>query len=296
MIAVTGITGHSGRFLVQQLTDNRFPDTVRCLLRETSDARLLDNSGLDIEKCVGSAGCYEDLCRFVKGADTILHIAGIFRTPSLLKAVEEMGGAKHIILVHTSGIYSKYKKACASYIRVEQDMRQYIDRGMNITILRPTMIFGDMCDHNISKFIRMVDRFPLMPEIDHGSALIQPVNARDLGQLYYKAITHESLPELEYFASGERAITIHELTDMIGRYLGRETKYISFPVKPAAAAGRAIDVLRGNRSRFEEKVLRMGEDRSFSHEDAVRDMGYVPEKFEIGLRREVEEYLSNGRK
>ena len=56
--------------------------------------------------------------------------------------------------VHTTGIYSKYKMVSAGYKAVEEDMQQYLDRGMNITILRPTMIFGDLCDHNISKFIR----------------------------------------------------------------------------------------------------------------------------------------------
>ncbi len=39
-----------------------------------------------------------------------------------------------------------------------------------------------------------------MPEIDHGTGPIQPVNARDLGQAYYKAAMHEQLPQLSISA------------------------------------------------------------------------------------------------
>ena len=42
---------------------------------------------------------------------------------------------------------------------------------------------------------------------------------------------------------------------------------------------------------YVEKVLRLGEDRSFPHEAAARDFGYAPEPFEVGLKREVEEYM-----
>jgi hypothetical protein len=40
-----------------------------------------------------------------------------------------------------------------------------------------------------------------------------------------------------------------------------------------------------------EKALRLSEDRVFSHEKATRDFGFEPEPFDVGLKREVEEYL-----
>ena len=74
----------------------------------------------------------------------------------------------------------------------------------------------------------MVDKLPVMPEIDHGTGPIQPVNARDLGQAYYKAAMHEQLPQLEYICSGERPLTVHELCALIGEYLGKKTRFVSF--------------------------------------------------------------------
>lgn len=296
MIAVTGITGHSGSFFVQQLVDNGFEDTVRCLVRESSNTDTLDASGLKIEKVYGSLDSVEDMMKLVEGADTVLHLAGIWKTPVILEAVERCGNRPHVICVHTSAIYSKHKMASEVYKDIERRVQPYIERGMNVTILRPTMIFGDLKDHNISKFIKMVDRFPIMPEIDHGAGRIQPVNARDLGQAYYKAMLHPTLPQRDYFVSGQRELPLHELFDLTGEYLGKRTKHLSVPMSVGVAGAKFINLLSGGkRTLLIEKVLRLGEDRCFSHEDAARDFGYEPEEFNVGLKREVEEYIAKKR-
>lgn len=293
ILAVTGITGHSGSFFLQQLIDNKFDGTLRCMVRETSDTRKLDASGLNVEKVVGSTKCLEDMEKLVRGADTVMHISGIWETPVLLEAVENCGGDPHLVLVHTSGIYSKHKMACEVYKRIEDGMAEQLER-MNITLLRPTMIFGDMKDHNISKFIKMVAKFPVMPQIDGGHALIQPVNARDLAQGYYKACMKERLPEKEYILSGERPVSIRELCSLIGQFLGKKTRFVSCPMKLGVMGAEVVCFLLRKKDRMlVEKVLRLGENRSFSHEKASRDFGYEPEKFETGLEREVKEYLRN---
>ena len=295
VLAVTGITGHSGGFFLQQLIDNHFDGTLRCLVRETSRTAALDASGLKVEKVVGNIDDPEALRRLVSGADTVVHIAGIWHTIGLLEAIEAVGGVRHAVLVHTSGIYSKHKMASQVYKDIEERMQPFLDRGLNVTLVRPTMIFGDMRDHNISKFIRMVDKFPIMPQIDRGEAFVQPVNARDLGQAYYKAAMHDELPELTYICSGARPVTVRELCALIGTYLGKKTRFVSVPMGVGVAGAKAVKALSRGRVDYVEKVLRLGEDRSFSHEAATRDFGYEPEPFEIGLKREVEEYL-NARK
>ena len=291
MIAITGLTGHSGGFLLQQFIDNKYEGKIRCLVRESTRTQRLTDSGLDIEIFPGDIESVEDLTRFVDGAETVIHIAGIWRTLKLLEAISRVDSVKHIILVHTTGIYSRHKMASDEYKQIERDMQKYLDAGMNITILRPTMIFGDMRDHNISKFIRMVARFPVMPEIDHGKGLIQPVNARDLGQAYYKAAMVEKLPELSYNISGERELSIHELLELIGQYMGKKVRFISAPMWLGVFGAKAVKLLSGGKVDMIEKVLRLGEDRVFSHEPATRDFGYMPASFNAGLEREVKEFM-----
>lgn len=291
ILAVTGITGHTGGYFLQELIKHGFDGTLRCLVRASSDTRALDESGLRVEKVVGSLENPEDLYRLVEGADRVLHIAGIRATLPLLAAIERARVRGHIVLVHTTGIYSRHRMASGEYKEIEEKLRAFLDRGMNITILRPTMIFGDMCDHNIHKFIRMVDRFPVMPQIDGGRAYIQPVNARDLGRAYYQCVMKDRLPELDYICSGSRRVSVRELCSLIGIYLGKKTRFVSVPMAVGSAGAWGVRALSGGRLDYVEKVLRLGEDRSFSHEKAARDFGFEPEPFDIGLKHEVEEYL-----
>ncbi len=291
MIAVTGLTGHSGGFLLQQFIDNEYKGKIRCLVRSSTDTSKLSASGLDIEIFPGDIQNVEDLTRFVDGAETVIHIAGIWRTLKLLEAISRVDSVKHVILVHTTGIYSKHKMASDEYKEIEAKMQKYLNAGMNITILRPTMIFGDMRDHNISKFIKMVAKFPVMPEIDHGKGLIQPVNARDLGQAYYKAAMVEKLPQLSYNISGERELSIHELLELIAKYMGKRLHSLSVPMGLGVFGAKAVKLLSGSRVDMVEKVLRLGENRNFSHAEATRDFGYEPASFNEGLEREVREFL-----
>ena len=291
ILAVTGITGHTGGFFLRELIQNKFDGTLRCLVRASSDTRALDESGLRVEKVVGDIKNPDDLFRLVNGADRVLHIAGIRDTLPLLEAIEKAGVTGHVVLVHTTGIYSKHRMASGEYKEIEEKMKPYLDRGMNVTIIRPTMIFGDMCDHNIHKFIRMVDQFPVMPQIDGGHAFIQPVNARDLGRAYYQCVMKERLPEPDYICSGSRRLSVRELCSLIGIHLGKKTRFISVPMAVGAAGAWGVRTLSGGRIDLVEKVLRLGEDRSFSHAEATRDFGFEPEPFDVGLKREVEEYL-----
>ena len=75
--------------------------------------------------------------------------------------------------------------------------------------------------------------------------------------------------------------------------MGKKTRFISCPMWLGVAGAEAVCFLLRKNRLLVEKVLRLGENRSFSHEKASRDFGYEPEKFEIGLKREVEEYLKN---
>lgn len=50
MLLVTGITGHSGKYFVQELINNRYEGQIRCIVRKSSITDQIDQSGLKIEK------------------------------------------------------------------------------------------------------------------------------------------------------------------------------------------------------------------------------------------------------
>jgi len=58
-----------------------------------------------------------------------------------------------------------------------------------------------------------------------------------------------------------------------------------------AFGARCVKTLSIGRVDLVEKVLRMGEDRDYGHDAATHDFDYDPEPFDIGLKREIDEYL-----
>ena len=87
IVAVTGITGHTGGFLLKEFIRNHFEGCLRCLVRPSSNTFDLDHSGLNVEKVVGSVEDEEILASLVRGTDVVFHIVGIRFSNLLTKIV-----------------------------------------------------------------------------------------------------------------------------------------------------------------------------------------------------------------
>ena len=292
MLLVTGITGHTGRYFLQELINHKYEGPIRCIVRETSDTSLMDNSGLNIEKVYGDIHDEAFLDEVTKGVDEIVHIINIRHTLRVLNAAIK-NDVKRIVSVHTTGIFSKFRIASEEYVIIEKEIQDILAKNdISMTILRPTMIYGDVCDRNMSKFIKMVDRFRVFPVINHGKSLIQPVNARDLGRAYYDVLMMPvEKAKSEYILSGEKPITMLEAFNLISKKLGKKTTFISFPLGFGVIMARVLKGITLGKIDYVERVQRMSEDRSFSHKEAAAHFGYKPEPFEMGIAREVKEYL-----
>lgn len=298
MLLVTGITGHTGRYFLQELIDNKYKGSIRYIVRESSDTSILDNSGLKMEKVVGDINDEGFIKGAMAGIDTVMHIYNIHHSPTIVQAAIE-NKVKRAILVHTTGIYSNFKDASQGYKNVEKEITNMTlspDYPTQVTILRPTMIYGDLCDSNMSKFIKMVDKLRIMPVINGGKSLIQPVNARDLGKAFYMVLM---LPDKTagkaYDLSGEKPLQMIEAFKLISNNLGKKTTFISVPLGLGVFLARAVKVLTLGKIDLIEKVQRMDEDRSYSHEDATRGFGYNPMTFEEGIKLEVNQYLNQNK-
>jgi nucleoside-diphosphate-sugar epimerase len=296
VLLVTGITGHTGRYFLQELINHNYQDDIQCIVRETSDTSVLDNCGLKVSKAVGDLKDKEFVNACMKEANIVLHIVNIRHSLTIVDAAIK-NNVSRVILVHTTGIYSKFKAASDEYKVIEGKLQEMMKgQQLDITILRPTMIYGDVYDRNMSKFIKMVDKLRIFPIINHGQCLIQPVNARDLGKAYYSVLT---MPpgklKQEYILSGQKPIEMRDAFKLISNYLGKKTTFISFPLCFGVFLARIVQLITLGKVDYVEKVQRMGEDRSFPHNEATRDFGYCPTSFEDGIKAEVAAYLKLNR-
>lgn len=297
MLLVTGITGHSGSYFLKELIVHKYEGPIRCIVRETSDTASLDGCELNIEKIVGDLGDQNFVDKALAGVDTVLHISSIFYSVTVMKAAVK-NNVRKAILVHTTGIYSKYKSASREYKKIESEIEKIINSNasqIGLIILRPTMIYGNIDDNNMIIFIKMVDKLRLFPVIDHGRSLLQPVNGRDLGKAYYQVLAHKDVMNGDYILSGEKPVTMHNMFQLIGNILGKRTVFFSVPLAFGIFLARMLKVFTLGKIDFIEKVQRMGEDRSFPHDTASRDFGYNPMPFAEGIRLEVKQYIETFR-
>jgi len=288
MLLITGITGHSGKYFLQELIKNNYETRIRVVIRGNDSFDYLEKSGLNIEILKGNLSDQSFLENALKDVDTLFHIASIFYSVNVVKAAVS-NGVKRIILVHTTGIYSKFKSASYEYKAIEDQVHLLIGNSgesIKLTILRPTMIFGYENDRNIYKFIRFVDMMPIIPVIDRGKGLIQPVHGKDLGKAYFQVLVSNNIAQ-EYILSGERSLSMRELFTLIGECLGKQKYFISIPTQLGVLLAQIAKIVTLGRFDNVERVQRMSENRNFSHKHATRDFNYDPENFNYNLKNEV---------
>lgn len=290
MVLVTGITGHTGKYFIEELKKNNYKEKIRCIIRNAESEKNLKETGLNYEVAVGDLQDIEFLKKTCQGIDTIVEIYNINYSLKILEAALE-NNVKRIIFVHTTGIFSKFKMASTEYIKIEKEVIEKSKGKIDITILRPTMIYGDMCDHNISKFIKMMDKMRIYPLIAGGKAEIQPVNARDLGKAYYQVLINPETTRNKYYnLSGEKPITIKNMLKLILEYLDKKTIFIPIPMCISVMAAYLLKIITFGKKDIVEKVLRMGETRTFDNKEAREDFGYTTIKFEEGIKEEIGQY------
>lgn len=295
MLLVTGITGHTGKYFLLELIRNNYEGPIRCIVRENSNTSPIVNSGLNIEMVVGDLNDQDFIDRVINGVETIMHIYNIHYSPMMVKAAIKHK-VKRAILIHTTGIYSQFKSASEGYRNIEKAISELTATPQcptTVTILRPSMIYGDLCDSNMSKFIGMIDRFRIMPIINGGRNLIQPVNARDLGKAFFTVLmSPEQTAGKSYDLSGEKPISMMDVFKLISEQLNKKTIYISVPLSFGVTMAVILKTITLGRINLIEKVQRMGEDRSYSHKSAVDEFNYKPMSFETGIQIEVQEFLN----
>jgi len=298
ILAITGITGKSGQAFAHELEKHQntvrsmFPGGIRLLLHKEREKDERIFTCFDTERMYGDLEDEQFLGEALLGVDTVVHIAGIHWSRQVATAAAG-NFVRRMIMVHTTGIYSKYKEAGEEYRNID-DFVYMMCKSKNIilTILRPTMIYGTLGDMNIAKFIRMVDKLPIMPVINNAMYELQPVHFADLGKAYADVLFSEKITGgHDYILSGGEEIMLRDMFIEMGAYLSRRMRFVNVPFPIAYSLAWILYVVSAFKVDFRERVQRLCEPRVYPHEEATRDFGYNPRTFRSAIGDEVREYL-----
>jgi uncharacterized protein YbjT (DUF2867 family) len=149
--------------------------------------------------------------------------------------------------------------------------------GIGWTILRPTLIYDEGRDANITRLAGMIMRFGFLPLLGGGTGLRQPVHAEDLAIGALAAIAAPAAANGTYALAGGEVITYREMVGRIFDGLGKSRRTISAPCWAWRAAFLALKPLLPNAN--VAMGTRMTQDMNFDTSSAKADFGWNPRGF-----------------
>jgi uncharacterized protein YbjT (DUF2867 family) len=217
--------------------------------------------------------------------DVLVNLASLgFGHASAIISAAERTGTKRAVFVSTTAVTTRLP-AGSKQVRLaaEESIRA---SALDWTILRPTMIYGDPGDRNLSRLLSLLGRAPVLP-VPGGQRLQQPVHAADVADAVLAAAERPAAAGRSYDVAGPEPLTFTELLQTAARAVASRTRFVPVPLSPVLAAARGYELLSRSPRIRAEQVRRLAEDKAFAIDDAMRDLDYAPRSFAEGIRAEA---------
>lgn len=216
--------------------------------------------------------------------ETAFSLCPIWLLPDALPALKAAGVTRLVAFSSTSVVgkarsSDQGERAVAARLaEAEAAVRTFCDaNGIGWTILRPTMIYSEGLDGNVSRLARIAERFKVVPLAGAGRGLRQPVHAEDLAWAALAAAASPVTAGRAYDLPGGETLTYKQMVERIFLGLDRTPRVLCAP----AALWRLAFRLAGPRLRGATAAMgeRMSQDLTFDGEPAARDFGWAPRSF-----------------
>ncbi len=304
-ILVTGGTGFTGSHLVRYLLQRGH----QVVALDHQEGLLPDElKRLGAELVIGSVTDPELLRRTVRGCDAVYHLAAAFRRVNLPKKVyfetnatamrsllticrEE--GVRKVIYCSTQGVHGNIRNppgdenspiAPEDYYQYtkykgEEIAQEFIAQGMDITILRPTALYGPGDPGRFRMLFRQVKR-GWFPYFGAGKALYHPVYVENFCEAFELARETPASKGQTYLIADEQYFPICEIVAKIAAVMGVQARSVHLPFWPMYALAVAVEFLfkplPWDPPIFPRRVDWYRQNRAFTIEKARRELGYRP--------------------
>ncbi|MFM7449786.1 MAG: NAD-dependent epimerase/dehydratase family protein [Leptolyngbyaceae cyanobacterium] len=285
-LMITGATGLTGEYLFSLLASASVTDAITCLTRPTSNLSALRELNLAIKYIEGDSSSFESWHSILASytPETIIHIASIRHLSVLLPSLQQAQQTPRLIVVGTTGVYSQYNQYSSVYQTLEQRLATY--EG-SYCLLRPTMIYGSHRDKNLHKLIRFCHRYGFFPMFGTGECLLQPIHAEDLATALF-AVWQDPAIQGTYDLSGGSVVSFKQLLKLVERLINKPIRVLQLPLNIGIWLASLSEALLQTRSPIrQEQILRLQEDKAYSHDRAAQDFNFYPRPLEVGLSQEV---------
>ena len=323
-ILVTGGTGFTGSHLVKRLLAHGH--TVRVL--DNQEGIMLDElKRLGARVTIGTVTDDHALREALAGVDVVFHLAAAFRQVNLPKSVywntnvtamrrlleiARENGVRKVVYCSTQGVHGNVDNPPGDentpiepedYYQFtkyegEKVAQEFIAQGMDITILRPTAIYGPGDPGRFLMLFKQVKK-GVFPFFGPGRALYHPLYIDNFIDAFELAMQKPEARGQTYLIADDRYYTIRDIVEKIGTIMGVNLRIRCFPFWPLYAVATVVEwifkPLPMDPPIFRRRADWFRQNRAFKIDKARRELGYRPAvDLDTGLRRTWEWYRDNG--
>lgn len=323
-ILVTGGTGFTGSHLVQRLL-GRGHQVVVLDKQKGLSYEALKSAGAEI--ALGSVTDSRFVQEVAADCSVIHHLAAAFREVNVPKStywdVNVNGtrnvldaalrnGAKKVVYCSTCGVHGDITEppaaetapiSPADYYQEtkyegEMVVQEFVERGLDVTILRPAAIYGPGDPERWLMLLKRVapGRFLMFGD---GRVTYHPLYIDNLIDAFELAAESDATGGQTYLIADEHYYTLNDLVHAIGEAIGVNVSILHLPFPPLWAAAVLCEAicapLRIPPPLFRRRVDWFRQKRAFDISKARRDMGYEPRiDLHTGVARTAEWYVEQG--
>lgn len=246
---------------------------ARAVRGDASDRRSLD-------RAMEASGCEAMVC-------LIPLSSGLGPT---VVAAGEQAGIERAVFVSTTAIFTTLD-ASTTPPRKQAEAAIRASRLL-WTIIRPTMIYGEVGDRNLERLLRLLRRTPVVP-LPRITGRQQPVHVEDCAETVAVALERPIAVGRCYQVAGPDPLSLREMVALAAAAAGRRPVLVPVPVRPLVVLARTYEgVARHPRFRAEQ-LARLAEDKVFDINPARQDLGHNPRSFADGIAEEVAHLSAN---
>ena len=217
-------------------------------------------------------------------AAAVVSLSPIWLLPAALPSLADLGVRRVVAFSSTSRLTKIDAPIAAERLVAErlawgedETMRQCDRMGIAWTLFRPTLIYAEGQDRNISRLADLIARFGVLPLSGAGLGLRQPVHAGDLAWAAQRVLEASETFGRIYALPGGETLSYRALVERLFESLGRPPRIISIaPWAWRLGLTLATPLLPGATTAM---GARMSRDLTFDPRPAHRDFGWSPRPF-----------------
>ena len=249
-ILIFGATGQIGRHLIRKLTKNNYK--VICQTRNLHKAIFLKTSGsigyIDIKET--KIFDYEKVSELVDNTDIVINLIGILFERGKINTFEKIHTLfpkflseickkknKHLIHISSLGVENATDSKYA--VSKAEGENKIFENLPSATILKPSIVYS-VNDSFTTRFMSLLNFFPIFPLYYGGKTKFAPIHASDLTDIIFHVIEN-NIRGKKIETVGPKVLTFLEILNILSKCINKKRIFLPLPLFLAKFSAKILE-------------------------------------------------------